>query len=253
MTKKKKKLTPAQAELVQNHIALARQVAHKHRHWAQGDRLAMEDLEGEAYLGLVQAAINWDKKLGPFIPYAKKTIKNVLIQADRDHSLPFNLPWNEHRIVRDIRRAVNAGADENPQAVARALNVNVNKITALWPYYNKSHSGAGSIKNNLSESGEAMDMTLEYSLESEDKPVDEQVTSIVMAEAVNKALASLPPTHRQIISYRFGFETGEPMLSAEIMTLMGLGRAEYEAAEDAAMEKVEAILRGYKGIRTENE
>lgn len=247
MTKKKKKLTPAQAELVTNHIALARQVAHKHRIWTQADRLAMEDLEGEAYLGLVQAAINWDSKLGPFIPYAKKTIKNVLIQADRDHSLPFNLPWNEHRILRDIRRAVNAGAEENPQAVAEAIGVGVNKIISLWPYYTLRVAPVVS-DDAVGEDWEGSKVLVSAAL-----PVEEQVTQTIMADAVSDALASLPPMHRQIISYRFGFETGEPMLSAEIMNIMRLGRAEYEVAEDAAMEKLEAILRGHKGTRTEND
>ena len=247
MTKKKKKLTPAQAELVQNHIALAKGIAHKHRNWAQGDRLAMEDLEGEAYIGLVQAAINWDSKLGPFIPYAKKTVKNVLIQADRDHSLPFNLPWNEHRILRDIRRAVNAGTEENPQAVAEAIGVGVNKIISLWPYY--TFKVAPVVSEDVT--GEFWDGA--KVILSPEMPVEEQVSQTIMAEKVAGALASLPPVHRQIISYRFGFETGEPMLSAEIMNIMSLGRAEYEALEDAAMEKLEAILRGHKGSRTEND
>lgn len=247
MTKKKKKLTPAQAELVTNHIALARQIAHKHRQWTQSDRLAMEDLEGEAYLGLVQAALNWDKSVGPFIPYAKKTIKNILIQADRDHSLPFNLPWNEHRILRDMRRTINAGTPENPQAVSEAIGVGLGKITALWPYYTLKTAPAVS-DEVLGEEWEASEV-----LVSNAEPVEDQAEAIVMAEAVQKALASLPPVHRQIIRYRFGFETGQPMLSSEIMEAMGLGRAEYQVAEDAAMEKVEAILRGHKGSRTETE
>lgn len=246
MSKKAKKLTAKQAELVQSHIALARQVAHRHRQWAQGDRLAMEDLESEAYMGLVSAATTWKPALGPFIPYAKKTIKNLLIQADRKHSFPFALPETGHRLLRDMRRAVNSGTPENPQAIASALGINVSKINTLWPFYSNT------VARIVTEQENSEDWQGVLAPASDETPIEDQVATTLASESVQKAIATLPPLHRQIIRLRFGFETGEPMLSAEIMEQMGLGRAEYEAAEDAAMEKLEALLRGHKGIRTEN-
>jgi len=258
MTKKKKnKLTPQQAKLVEQYIGLAHNIVNKHRHWDDVAKLSREDLDSEAYLGLVQAAMNWNESIGPFLPYAKKTIKNVLIEADRQHSVPFNLPWNEHRILRDIRRTVNDGTPSNPTDVAKALKINVSKIVALWPFYDLRLHASVETNDFLDEKPKwdkprkagFDDVVIEDNAESP----EDQVTKTVMAEQVQAALACLPPTHRQIIRYRFGFETGEPMLSSEIMEVMGLGRAEYQAAEDAAMEKVEAILRGHKGSRTENE
>lgn len=227
----KDRLDKEREALIRDNIGLAYFFARKHSQWEQSNNMSLEDREGEALLALAEAARTWEEGKAPFPAYAAKTIKNRLIQATRNEAQPFNMTWKTHTILRDMRRAVANGTEDNPADIAAALNINISKIIELWAY----HQGA---KVNMSEAVE----------ETYQAPTDiaAEVEKNLEENMVRYAVASLPPSHRKLIRYRFGFETGEPMLSSEIRQAMGLSKGQYKAMESAALRALYKILEGLK-------
>ena len=234
--KRKDKLTPDQAKLVEGHIALAHKIVNSHRQYDAPGRASKEDLVSEAYLGLVEAAMTWEPALGPFLPYAKKVVKNKLIIADRNSRGQVKLSTNSHIILRNMRRAANDGTPETPQAIAAALNINLAKITELWQYYMNTYSVALDEPTDDNPYAEQV---------PSDVSTEETVEQAVIQEDVRKVVDGLPPRLRRLIRYRFGFETGIPMLASEVATKMSVNKAEYAKLEEAAMAALNQRLARY--------
>lgn len=227
-----KQLPPERKHLVEENIGLAYYFARKHSSLEEFSAMSVEDREGEALLALVEAARTWDDNKAPFPAYASKTIKNRLIQATRNETVPFNLTWKSHTILRDMKRAVANGIPDNPQSISDALNINISKVIELWSY----HKGA---KVPMPED---IDQRVAAQSTSVENAVDKLMTDDIVRHAVN----ALPPKHRRLIRYRFGFITGEPMLSSEIRKEMGLRKGEYLAMEAAALRALQKILASLK-------
>lgn len=227
-----KQLPPERKHLVEENIGLAYYFARKHSSLEEFSAMSVEDREGEALLALVEAARTWDDTKAPFPAYASKTIKNRLIQATRNETVPFNLTWKSHTILRDMKRAVANGTPDNPQSISDALNINISKVIELWSY----HKGA---KVPMPED---IDQRIAAQSTSVENAVDKLMTDDIVRHAVN----ALPPKHRRLIRYRFGFITGEPMLSSEIRKEMGLRKGEYLAMEAAALRALQKILASLK-------
>lgn len=209
-------------ELVENHIALARSVANKHSGWKSADRPDLEDLYGEAYLGLVEAAKDWDPNIGPFIPYAIRRIKYKLHEADLKATYPIHMPKAAHKLVGQIRAAINAGA-ETIAEVAEATGINQNKVAELWAYR---------------VTGKADIEPVQYLLEADQESVDEAAFDAVRKQTVAAALASLTEDERQVTMLRHAFGGNAPMTTTEIADQLGLMVFQVKELEDSARNKL---------------
>lgn len=225
--------------LIQKHIGLAKSLARKHRQYETSDRPDYEERESTAMLALVEAAHQHDPNKSTFSTYASKVIKSELIRADRRHVFPVKVSDNTHRIIRDIRRAVNNGTPETPEAVSDALDINIKKINEIWKYYKKE------VIAQPNEEEEEKGASIAETIPSE-AHLENDVIEKIQQEQVRKAVNKLPEKHRTIIQMRFGFETGEPMLSSEVMKSLGIKEAEYKAAEAAAIKKLGQLLQKEK-------
>lgn len=223
---------PERMHLIQENIGLAYHLARKHSQWEQPNGMSVEDREGEALLALSEAARTWEEGKAPFAAYAAKTIKNKLIQATRNEVQPWNMTWKTHTILRDMRRAVASGVEDTPRAISKELKMNISKVEELWPY----HKGA---KVPLTDA-------VAETYQDDNYSVSESVEALMEREDVARAIQALPPKHRQLIRYRFGFETGEPMLSSEIRKRMGLPKGQYLAMESASLRALQKLLASQK-------
>lgn len=80
-------LTPAQTELVESHLNLARGFAYNFFE-GRGRSLPRDELTGIAFLGLVKAAIRFEPEKGEFSAYASRTMEGEMLRAYRDTALP---------------------------------------------------------------------------------------------------------------------------------------------------------------------
>lgn len=222
-------------ELIENHIALAKSIAKKHRHFETSDRPDYEERVSEAYLGLVEAARTYDPGIGAFSTYATKVIKSHLIKADRRAVFPVKVSDNSHKILRDMRRAVNNGVKEEPEAIAKAIHVSENKIKELWQYYKKAVR-----QENTKDSEDEMDAP-ETKIPDKQNVADE-VEDKILGEEVAKAIKQLDPIEQKVIRKRFGFDDGEAKLSKEIAAMLEIKKETLIQVEESAIKKLEKIL-----------
>ena len=199
------------SKLAEDHLGLARSIAGKHSGWKSADRPDIEDLYGEAYLGLVEAAKDWDPNIGPFIPYAIRRIKYRLHQADLKATYPVHMPNTAHKLVGQIRQ------------VAEAKGIKANKVAELWAYR---------------VTGKADIEPVQYLLEAEQEPVDEAAFDAVRKQTVATALASLTEDERKVTMLRHTFGGNAPMTTTEIADELGLMVFQVKELEDSARSKL---------------
>lgn len=223
-------------QLINSHIALAKSLAKKHRHFETSDRPDYEERVSEAYLGLVEAARTYDPNIGAFSTYATKVIKSHLIKADRRAVFPVKVSDNSHKILRDMRRAVNNGVREEPEAIAKAIHISENKIKELWQYYKKAVK-----QESIALSDEENDAPETQIPDTQN--VEEQVETSIMKEEVAKAIKQLEPIEQQVVIKRFGLDDGEAKLSKEIILDLGITKDKLVALESEAIKKLEKILK----------
>lgn len=236
------KLTPEQAKLVSDHIALARSLAKKMTPKVSQNLLSYEDVESIAYLALCLAAISFDPTKGfAFTTYATSVVRAEIIKANRKGFASVSISESLHITIWNINKAVNNGIPETVGDLSEALNESPSKIRQALDL---KASTIGSTDTYVNEFGQ--ETSFIEGLEDTDAPVDEQVIDNIAGEEVRAAVRMLPPNFRELIGYRFGFITGEPMLSEEVRKIIGVDADTYSNMESAAMEYLEAILRGYK-------
>jgi len=228
-------LNPKEKEkLISDHIGLAKSLAKKHRQFETTDRPNYEEREAEAFLALAEAASHYNPDIGPFSTYATKVIKSQLIRADRKYLFPMRVSDNTHKILRDIRREVNNGVEETPEAVAAALKINIKKIEEVWKYYKKEVILQPKQTEEESES-------IAEKIPSRES-VEDIVEIKIQKEKIAQALNQLDDIEKLIITHRFGFATGEAKLSNEIIEELNIKESQYKIKEATAIEKLKNIL-----------
>jgi RNA polymerase sigma factor (sigma-70 family) len=234
MTEPKKTLTRTQQELVNEHIALVENLARRHRAVTSRFRLEYEDLVSEGFLALIQAAMTWDPKKAPFIPYAVKLIKHQFAKADRAENFPVHLSADAHRLIRILRNAHGKGYTSVEQLV-EVTGINPEKIRELAPYI---VSPRGAIQIGPGAPDEATYEPVDDNPSPEDVAVEKNRNDIV-----REAVATLPQPTQSILKARFGFTTGSPMDSQEIQEFLGVSAEQVVASDREAITALETILR----------
>lgn len=224
-------MTPEQIEnLILEHIDLVKVLARKRRNWASSDRADLEDLQGEGYLALCEAAKTWREDIGPFKPYAIQKIKWALQRADEAATHATHVQYHQQRLANQIRQAMNAGAT-TVAAVSEATGLAQYKVSELWPY----------VQSNK------MALTDDIQVRDTASLPEEQIEETLMKEALYKAIDNLPEIQKKIGLARFGFTTGEPMSLAQLEKFFPeLTTEEIQEAEPAAMASLRAAMEEYR-------
>ena len=236
------KLTPEQTKLVEDHIALARSIARKMTPKVSQNLLSYEDVESIGYLALCLAAISFDPTKGfAFTTYATSVVRAEIIKANRKGFSSVSISESLHITIWNINKAVNNGIPETVEALSEALNERPSKIRQALDLKDSTIGSTDTYVNVPEHYSSFID-----GIKDTDAPVEEKVMNNIAGEEVRAAVRMLPPNFRELIGYRFGFITGEPMLSEEVRELIDVDVDTYSNMESAAMEYLEAILRGYK-------
>lgn len=224
--KKKRKLNKAQTALFMEHKVMAERIARGHSKWKSTNRADKEDLVNSAYVALVEATLEWDPQRGPFKPYAIQKIKWALQVSDYKHTFAVHVPLGIQSLIRDIRKAIDAGATTIME-VSQATKINPSKVRQLWDYRNTGFSHFDPAVHDVA----SMDVPTEDLIDEKDEKAK-----------VRFAISQLPIEQRAIVRARFGFTTGQPMTTDEIADYLGLFIDDVRAVEEEAMEHLKAIL-----------
>jgi len=188
------------AEAKESFFARYEDLLHRFAHKYHSDRLPYEDAYQLAALGLMKALRRFDPARGvSFITFAYPTIEGELKKHYRDHLEIIRLP----RPLRDLRQRINLetrrimeeeGREPGIARLAAELEVNEEEIIeALAAQHNTS---VFSLDSSCSEGQDEAPLSLFVG--ACDPAFDEVERELDM----NKALASLPARHHQVMKLR---------------------------------------------------
>jgi DNA-directed RNA polymerase specialized sigma subunit len=231
------KLTPEQTALVNAHLEVAQKLAGAHARRVHATAERRDDILGEAYLALCQAAQTWDPTRGPFRARAITKIKWALELHDENETNIVYISDNAHRVIRKARQAIAAGATTIPE-VAQALKVNEAKITELWEYIRPNTISLD--QTNTHDDSPRISIT-----DPNPSPEDTVIDKLINAE-VRQAINNLPGNQPQIVKALIGLLTGEPMTAEQVMEHLNVSRDELIDATEAAATTLEGTLKGIR-------
>lgn len=168
--------------------------------------LPLEDLLGEACMGLLEAVARFDPDRGfRFMTYAVWWVRRALVRAVSTQSRNVRIP--RHR----------AAAQDAPP----------------WPR-----------EVSLADEGDAENpWSLADLLEADDEPLDDLVQRDEESRAVHEALDDLPDRQRYVLEQRFGLVTDETRTLKDVAGELGVTKERVRQIEGQALGKLERALR----------
>jgi RNA polymerase sigma factor (sigma-70 family) len=168
--------------------------------------LPLEDLLGEACMGLLEAVSRFDPDRGfRFMTYAVWWVRRALVRAVSTQSRNVRIP--RHRAAE--------------------------RDAAPWP---RELSLADETDGESAWS-------LEDLLEADDEPLDELVQRDEESRAVHDALDGLPERQRYVLEQRFGLVTDETRTLKDVAGDLGVTKERVRQIEGQALGKLERALR----------
>jgi len=168
--------------------------------------LPLEDLLGEACMGLLEAVSRFDPDRGfRFMTYAVWWVRRALVSAVSTQARNVRIP--RHRV---------ASTD-----------------AAAWPR-----------EISLSEDGEGENSwNLADLLEADDEPLDDLVQRDEESRAVHDALDGLPERQRHVLEQRFGLLTDETRTLKDVAGDLGVTKERVRQIEGQALGEIERALK----------
>ncbi len=212
---------PLSAELVVEHLDLARRLAH--RYAGRGEPL--EELVQVARLGLVQAAHRFDPERGSFASFAVPTILGELRRHFRDRCWAVQVP----RPVRDLYAAVQQANEQLTRSSGRpptvgelADELDVTREEILEAQESRQAYRALSLDRPVTSVGEDDDgPTLGESIGT----VDDDFGFVDDRESVRALLPQVPARERRILYLRFYCDRTQSQIAEELgMSQMHVSR-----------------------------
>jgi RNA polymerase primary sigma factor len=171
-----------------------------------GGSVSMLDLIQEGNLGLITAVERFDWRKGfKFSTYATWWIRQAMQRAQANLSDNIRVPTGVFEIIPTVRRS----ADELRGKLGRAPTYEeIAQETGLSVSDVERASAAVSTVALETPIGEDGAVLADFIADEDAQDTEAEVEAKVLEEAVRKALAELPETHRRVLVLRFGM-TGE--------------------------------------------
>ena len=200
--------------------------------------LSLSDLINEGNLGLIRAAVRFDERRGyKFISYAVWWIRQAILQALAEHSRIVRIPLNRASTVHKIAKQSNEldqelGREPTAEEIAESLSMQTNEVEeAIQMAY-----GDFSLDASFSDDENLRLLDL---LEDEITPSpDSSMMDENMSTEIARALESLPPREREVMSLYFGINRDRPCTLEEIGQHLGLTRERVRQIKEKALRRL---------------
>lgn len=208
----------------------------------QGHGMPLGDMISEGNLGLIKAAHRFDETRGfKFISYAVWWIRQYIIYAISQHSRTVRLPVNQMGNMYKIRKA----AMQLEQKFEREPTLSELAELTTFPETN--------VQSALSYTQRMMSIDMEIGenegfclgdllTDSSIPPTDQGTLNASLTSEVQRALSSLNPAERDVLSMNFGFGADEMSLTS-IALRMNLSKERVRQIKARALKTLAKTLR----------
>ena len=229
----------ARRTLIESNLRLV--IAIARRYTSTG--VPLIDLIQEGNLGLMRAAEKFDYQRGcHFGTYATWWIRQAVSRAAGEQSRLIHLPEHVATRLRKVRRVAAQLSQENgldplPEQIAEACNLDLGEVVDLLGIIEQPVSLDAPVDDEARYS-------LADTLEDSAAPAPAETASRhLLGEELHRALATLTPRERSVITLRYGIGDGRSRTLLEVGKELGISRERVRQLEVVALMK----LRGVSG------
>ncbi|BCX15403.1 MAG: RNA polymerase sigma factor SigA [Candidatus Parcubacteria bacterium] len=225
----------ARERLIKSNLRLVVSFAKKYIGRSKG--LTLLDLIQEGNIGLARAVDKFDWRRGfKFSTFATWWIRQAISRALSDQARTIRLPVHIVETLYKLNKAKKRLAsildrEPTPEELAAEMGMPTNKIQKLLKYVPDTISLEAPVGEGESMLKELIPDTATFSPEK-------LASSIALREQLKKAIQSLSPKERRVISLRYGLEDGVIHTLEEIGKLYGITRERVRQIEIKALEKL---------------
>lgn len=199
------------------------------------------DLIQEGNLGLMRAAEKFDYQRGcHFGTYATWWIRQAVSRAAGEQSRLIHLPEHVATRLRKVRRVAAQLSQENgldplPEQIAEACNFDLDEVLDLLGIIEQPVSLDAPVDDDARYS-------LADTLEDGAAPAPAETASQhLLGEELHRALATLTPRERAVITLRYGIGDGRSRTLLEVGKELGISRERVRQLEVVALMKLRGI------------
>jgi RNA polymerase primary sigma factor len=225
----------ARERLIKSNLRLVVSVAKKYLGRSRG--LTFLDLIQEGNAGLIKAVDRFDWRRGfKFSTFATWWIRQAISRALSDQARTIRLPVHVVETLYKLNKARKKLAtildrEPTPEELSAETNLPVQKVQRLLKYVPDTISLETPV-------GEGESLLKELIPDTSEMTPEKTAALANLREQLKKAIQSLSPKERQVISLRYGLENGIMYTLEEIGKIFGITRERVRQIEIKALEKL---------------
>ena len=200
--------------------------------------LSFNDLINEGNLGLIKAASRFDETKGyKFISYAVWWIRQSILQALAEQSRVVRLPSNKISVLNKIHKTRSRLQNKFEREPTVEEIAAIMETTEDEVYNTLKISGQHLSIDSPIKDGE--DNRLIDVLKSDQSPMpDSDLTDFSLSVEIERALGTLSPREKEVITMYFGIERYEPLTLEEIGQELNLTRERIRQIKEKALHRL---------------
>jgi len=231
----------ARERLIRCNLRLVISQAKRYR----GQGLSFEDLVQEGNIGLIEAVERYDPHRGTrFSTYAVPWIRQKMRRAIKNQGRTVRLPA---RVSEDLYRlhkatgelASRLGHQPTPEELALHVSMPVRRVQRLLRWQSRTVSLDAPVGDE--QETELIELVADQDVSA----VEDDVTLEQMQQEIRAMMAKcLRPREQEVLSLRFGLDSGQDKTLAQVADVLGVTRERVRQIEVRAMRRLR-----YAGVR----